>query len=147
MKRAKLWIPLSLVVLIVLSILCFRWFTMKINSDFATEALLEFHYDAVPGGHNPNANISVVIKDESDISALKEILRGRSFKDTLACGFSTDISVTMTNGSKSIMFCPANDGCPLLRIGDSNKYIRISEENRKALDKILEKYGMFFPCI
>jgi len=146
MKKPKIFV--LLIALVIISVIVGWVISMRVNTNFATEALLEFHYESVPGGYNPSVNISVAITDESDISALKEILRGHSFKDTgLACGFSTDISVTMTNGSKSIMLCPANDGCPLLRIGDSNRYIRISEENRKTLYRILKKYGMFFPCI
>ena len=125
---------------------------MEINSDFATEALLEFHYVGGPRGGNPSANISIVITDEEDIAMLKDILRGRPFRESFHCSFSTDISITMTNGSRSIMFIPACDGCPFLRIGDTgagntNKYIRISYENRDRLHEIFERYGGFFPCI
>ena len=139
MKRIKFWMPLSLVVLIVLSILCFRWLAMKNNSDFATEVLLEYHY--------VDKDISLKITDEGDILILKQILNGRSFRDTPACGFTTEISVTITDGSKSIVFCPANDGCPLLRIGESGKYIKITDKARTKLNEVLEKYGMTFPCV
>ena len=128
MKKAKLWIPLSLVALIALSILCFRWFAMKNNSDFATEVSLEYHY--------VDKDISVKITDESDILKLIQILTGHPFKDTPACEFTTEISITMTNGSKSIVFCPANDGCPLLRIDDSGKYIKITDETRTKLNEV-----------
>ena len=139
MKKIKIGLLLSLVVLIALSIFCVRWFTMKINSDFATEVLLEYHY--------VDKDISAKIIDESDILTLKQILNGRPFKDTPACGFTTEISITMTNESKSIVFCPANDGCPLLRIDDSVKYIKITDEARTKLNEVLEKYGMPFPCV
>jgi len=139
MKKAKLWIPLSLVVLIALSIFCYRWYAMKINPDFATEVLLEYHY--------VDKDISVKITDDSDILKLKQMLKGRPFKDTPACGFTTEISITMTNGRKSIVFCPANDGCPLLRINDSGKYIKITDETRTKLNDLLEKYGMTLPCV
>ena len=113
---------------------------MNINTDFATEALLEFHYE--------DTSISVTVTDGDDILILKQILNGRSyFRDGLHCGFTTAISVTMTNGKKSIMFCPANDGCQLLRIGTSNRYIEISLEDRARLNEVLEKYGMTFPCV
>ena len=112
---------------------------MRINSNFATEVFLEYHYF--------DKDISVKITDESDILKLKQILNGCLFKDTPACGFTTEISITMTNGSKSIVFCPANDGCPLLRINDSSKYIKITDEIRNKLNTVLEKYGMTFPCV
>lgn len=139
MKRVKIWILLSLVVLIALSICCVRWFTMKINSDFATEVLLEYSYI--------DKDISVKITDERDIQTLKQILSGRLFKDSPACGFTTDISITMTNGNESIVFCPACDGCPLLLIDNFGKYIKISDEARNRLNEVLEKYGMSFPCV
>jgi hypothetical protein len=148
MFMKKLIILILLIVFALLLLIVAGWLIMtKVNTNFATEALLEFHYDSVPGGHNPNANITDAITDESDISTLKEILSGRSFKDSFACGFTTNISITMTNGKKSIMFCPANDGCPIIRIGDSNSYVCITESQRESLDRILEKYGMFFPCV
>ena len=140
MKKTNIWILLSLVGLIALSIFCVTRSTMEINSDFATETLLEFHYD--------DTSISVTITNEADVLILKQILSGRPFSNSSICPFSEDISITMTNGKKSIMFCPANDGCPLLRIGNSGKKcIQISDENNTKLHEILEKYGMFFPCI
>jgi len=145
MKKTKMLILFIVFVIIFISV--GWWYTMMINTNFATEALLEFHYQAVPGGHNPDANISVVITDENDILALQEILRGRSVRSSFDCGFSIDISITMTNGRRSIMFCPANDGCPTLRIGNSNRYLTVSDEAIAILHEILEKYGAFFPCI
>ena len=140
MKRSKIWILLSLVGLIILSVLCVRWFTMRINTDFASEALLEFYYDDI--------SISVTITDEDELLLLKQILNGRLyFRSDLHCGFTTDVSVTMTNGKKSITFCPANDGCPLLRIGTSRRYLELSTESLAKLHEILGKYGMFFPCV
>ena len=138
---------LLLITFVSISIISVWFIITRINTNFTTEALLEFHYTSVPQGHNPSSSISVIVKDDSDILALREILKGHSFRDSPACGFTTDISITMTDGRKSIMFCPANDGCPILRIGDSNRYIRISEAQRDTLHKILERYGAFFPCI
>ena len=134
------WILFTLIGLIVLSIFCVLWFALKINSDFATEGLLEFH--------NDDTSISVTITDEVDVLILKQILNGRPFRNSSICPFSADISITMTNGKKSIVFCPANDGCPLLRIGNSgNKCIQITDEAKTKLHEVLEKYGMFFPCV
>lgn len=143
----KMLTILLLVVFTIISIIAVWLFMTRVNTNFATEALLEFHYESVPGGYNPDASISVVITDESDLAALREILRGRSFRDSFHCSFSTDISITMTDGNRSIMFCPAHDGCPVLRIGDSNRYIRISLEQRSILNEIFRRYGGFFPAI
>ena len=134
MKKRKIWILLA-----ILAIFFIWLFAGETNSDFATEALLEYHYG--------DTNISLKITDENDLAALKQILKGRPFGDSPSCGFSADISITMTNGRKSVMFCPANDGCRLLRVGGSGGYIKISDEARTRLNYVLEKYGMTFPCI
>ena len=140
MKKTTIRIMFSIAGLIVLLILCARGITMKVNSNFATEALLEFHYG--------DSNISAMITDEDDILVLKQLLNGQSyFRNSLHCGFTTNISITMISGKKSIMFCTANDGCQLLRIGTSSKYIEISYEDRERLNEILKKYGMIFPCV
>ena len=139
MNKSNKWILFASIGLIAFIALMVWWFSMDINSNFATEVFLEFHYEDI--------SISVTITDENDILILKQILSGRPFRDSPSCGFSTAISITMTNGRKSIMFCPANDGCPLLRIGTSDRYIRISDEAKARLNEVLERYGMFFPCI
>jgi len=112
---------------------------MSVNSDFASEVLLEYHYS--------DKNIFVKIADEDDIQTLKKILKGKPFWDNPSCGFTTDISITMTDGRKRIVFCPANDTCPLLRVNSSEKYIRIAEEDKMRLYGVLEKYGMTFPYV
>ena len=145
MKKAKM---LILFIVLTITFIAIIWgFTMRINTDFSTEALLEFHYQAVSGGYNQDTSISVVITDEKDILVLQEMLRGFSVIDTFPCGFSADISITMTNGRRGITFLPANDGCPILRVGDANRYIRVADDAIKKLHEIFERYGGFFPCI
>ena len=109
---------------------------MKIHSDFATNVLLNYHYF--------DKDITLIITDENEIFRLKHILNGHLFTDYPSCGFTTNISITMTNGRKKIIFCPACDGCPLLRINDSNKYIKITDEERTQINEILEKYDITF---
>lgn len=109
-----------------------------IDTSFATSATLKYHYD--------NKAIDVKAKN-NDLRALKEILRGYSYSDNPACGFTTDVSITLTDGQKSLVFCPACDGCHIIQIHSTNKYIGISKQQRKQLNGILAKYGMVFPCI
>ena len=89
--------------------------------------------------------IDVVVTDENDIKILKENLVGVSYRGSPSCGFALDTSVTFSDGKKSITLCIASDGCDIARVGDSERYIDIKD--RKALDAVLEKYGMTFPCI
>ena len=128
-----------LTALVALSRFCDIWFTMEINSDFATAVLLECH--------DESNDISLKLSDASDIKTLKAILKGLPFEDGPSCGFSSDVSITMTGWYKSIAFCPALDGCPVVRIDNSGKYIEISDEDRTKLDEVLGKYGITFPRI
>jgi len=91
-------------------------------------------------------NILVMVTDESDIRVLKDVLRGVPMPGSPSCGFSTDTSVTMAGGSRRVVFCVAADGCPVVRIGESDTYIELSDEEGTRMLEILMKYGMRFPC-
>lgn len=108
-----------------------------IDPSFATKATLRFHY--------VDKSIDTTMTDK-DLRALKEILRGRAYRDSPACGFGIDTSITLTDGHKSITFCPACDTCTTIQIGETNRYIDISEKERSRFDRIVAKYGMTFPC-
>ena len=109
-----------------------------VDISFATEVSIRFHYG--------DKEIDVVVTDEDDIRIIKESLKGISFRDYPACGFSLDTSIKFTDGSKTIVLCPGCDACgSKARIGDSDRYIHIKDW--KALEAVLEKYGMTFPCI
>ena len=110
------------------------FFHNRITSNFATNIFVGV------------SNI-ITITDENDIAELKKILKGRAFKNSPACGFSNEISITMEDEKKSIKFCPALDGDPIIRINASDRYIYISKKQRKQLDEILGKYGFVFPHI
>ena len=130
---------ITLITVTALTLAGVWWFTVKVDADFATEATLEYHCNG--------KDISVKITDESDIATLKQLLRGNTFGDSPSCGFDTAVSITMSNGERSRVFCPALDGCSLVRIGDSNRYIAITDEARSQLDTLFHKYGATFPCI
>ena len=115
------------------------WLRMGVSSGFATEVYLVYNY--------MEKKVSLKITNENDILVLKEVLKGRSFHDSPSCGFTMEVSIIMANGKKSIVFCPANDGCAILRINESGRYINISNEEQMRLYTILNKYGMKFPCI
>ena len=57
------------------------------------------------------------------------------------------IPIKMSDGRKEIVFCPACDGCNLIRINDSDRYFAVPDRNRELLDKLLAKYDVIFPCI
>jgi hypothetical protein len=126
-----------LVVALVVVVLLVIRMKNHIDTSFATEISLKYYYI--------DKKIDVVVTDENDIKIIKDNLKGVSYSDNPSCGFSLDISITFSDGEKSVVLCPACDSCYTARIGDSNRYINIKD--RKALEAVLEKYGMTFPCI
>ena len=85
------------------------------------------------------------IYDESAIRELKMLFNGTVIKDSPSCGFSDNISITFI-GKNGLMLCPALDGCPLIKVGTTDKYLIISQETRTQLDAFLERYGFKFPA-
>ena len=113
------------------------WMKSYIDPSFATEVSLKYYYN--------DKKIDVIITDENDVAIIKENLKGISYFDNPSCGFSLDISLTFSDGQNSIVLCPACDSCHTARVGDSNRYVKIKD--RDAIEAILEKYGMIFPCV
>lgn len=131
--------PILIFVVLITGLAAFFFICFpRIDAKFATSASLRYHY--------AEKSIDTKVTD-SDLKDLKEILVGRSHPDSPSCGFDTDVSITLTDGRKSITLCPACDRCGIIRIGNTNRYIGISDEQRKRLDAILAKYGMLFPCV
>lgn len=137
--KSKFLIIGACILIIALVIFIVRITRMKnyIDTSFATEVTLKYYYI--------DKKIDVVVIDENDIRVIKESLKGVSYSDNPSCGFSLDISIKFSDRGKSIIICPARDGCSKARIGDSGRYIDIKD--RKALESVLEKYGMTFPCV
>jgi hypothetical protein len=112
----------------------------RVNSGYATRASLRFHYES--------KSIDKVITDADDVGALKDILAGWALKeDSPSCGFDMDVSITVTNGRKSITFCPACDGCSQFRIGKTSMYLGVSDAQMKRFRRLVRKYGMTIPCV
>ncbi|MEN6519550.1 MAG: hypothetical protein ABFD46_00155 [Armatimonadota bacterium] len=136
----KLLIPVLIVLAIgLVFIYIARGFPTRINTDFATKVSLRYHY--------PNKSIDTVITDTNDVKALKKLFAGPVYRDGgLSCGFSPDVSITLSDGQKKIVFCPACDTCGNIRIYGSDRYVKLSDKQRKRFDTIVKKYGMTFPC-
>ncbi len=137
-KRRVLIIFIILIALLSIFLIANNYL-MRVKNDFATSILLKYHYI--------DKDINAIIIDEDDSTELKNMLKGIAYTDYPSCGFTLDISITFTDGKQNITLCPACDGCSKLRVNDSDKYIRITAEERKRLNIILEKYGMIFPCV
>jgi len=137
--KIKLQVAGICIVIVSLVALVFVLVRMKnyIDVSSATEVSIKYHCNG--------AEIDVIVTDENDIKVLKENLTGASFPENPSCGFSLDISIRFTDGDKSIVLCPARDTCSFARIGETGRYINIKD--RKALETVLKKYGVIFPCV
>ena len=75
------------------------------------------------------------------------VLTGKILQDNPSCGFSDKYSLTVYDKEQTISFCFAMDGCPKLKIGNTDRYLCISEQNNVILHSLLENYGIVFPLI
>lgn len=133
-----------IIVIFLLGSVYLLFFSNMVDTNFATEATLRFSVrDDTTGIFT---NYEFLLSNE-DLIILKDILRGRATRDSPACGFVVSVSITMSDGKRSHTFSPALDGCPIIRVGNSDRYILISYEQRKALDDIFERHGLTFPSI
>lgn len=111
----------------------------KYNVDFSTDVFVKYKY--------AEQDIYQKINDINTINQLKRIMKGTVYTDTPSCGFSTDISITFSDSEKTVTLCPALDGCPIIRINNSNDYLKISDEGREKLNQLLAQYGFIFPSL
>lgn len=139
MNKKMMLIIFIITVALLSIVLIVNHYFIIVKNDFADSLILEYHYI--------DKDIHVKIIEEDDIAELKNMLKGIAYTDHPSCGFTLDILITFTDGQQSIALCPACDGCPILRVNDSDKYLRITKEERERLDIILGKYGMIFPCV
>lgn len=113
---------------------------IRIDTRFATKAYVKNHFGKTVDW------VDAAVMDKKDVETLKSILAGYAIEDGTACMFDSDVSVTLTNGQKSITFCPDFlDGEPVIWIDDTYKYRHLSVYNNQKLYRILNKYGMGIP--
>jgi len=118
--------------------LCFFHNTINVNSANRVTILTNCN----------DSNITETdIVDEYLIAELKSIFRGRIFLDSPSCGFSSSISIIMIGDEGVIAFSPALDGCPIIRINDSNEFMRITEEQRDLINEIFNEFSIAFPFV
>lgn len=133
MKKKKIIIFASIIIVIV-GIISFNLIFEKVNIS-SDDAILIYKYD--------NKNIKQEL-NKDDSALLKSILNNkRSYHDNPSCGFTEDVSIKFNN----MVFCMACDNCSVVRLNNTSKYISISKEDRKKIEKIFNKYGGTFPCV
>ena len=104
--------------------------------DFADKGNLIFRYGDEDVAHS--------LYDQ-ELLLIKSIFDGKIlYRDNPSCGFTENISVILND---SYTFCFACDTCPVIYWKEENKYFRLTEKELEQLYKLLEEYGLHFPCI
>jgi hypothetical protein len=79
-----------------------------------------------------------------DVDDLLSILNGkREHTDHPACGFSEDISITISGNT----FALACDSCGVVKNCTTGKYVYISDTERDVLEAMFTSRGGKFPCV
>ena len=145
MKKKMVLIGVALALPLVSLGIYLLFFLNIVNTNFATEATIRFSVRNDATGAFTTQEF--LLTDEEDIVELKGIFRGRTARDSPACGFSMNVSITMHGRGESLTFCLALDGCSIIRVNDSDRFIRISDSQREVLDDIFARFGFTFPAI
>ncbi len=91
-----------------------------------------------------DANVLKPMKEE-DLELIQSIFDTKKlYKDNPSCGFDENISIKI---NKTHTFCIARDTCPIVYWKEKDRYIKLMEEEKNQLYKILESYGFSFPCV
>jgi hypothetical protein len=133
-EMKRLFILLLVIIPIAWFVIMFLWLGIprRIDTSFANRASIRFRYSGKP--------INKEVTDASDVEALKDILSGWAYG--AETGIYDSESITLTNGRRSITFRPGYNSDKRIRIDHNAKYLYLSDKQRKALDKILLKYGV-----
>jgi len=137
-------VSITILVIAIITILGIYFMGLPFNVDFADKVYLKFHYG--------ETEIDCEITDKNDISELKRLLKTHSYSEkvggTPACGgFYYKVSLTFQNENEKVMVCPGGDTCGSFRIGESDRYFALDDEDKEKFYSIVKKYGMTFPCI
>lgn len=133
-------------IIILISIICvIAVLHLVFNAVFTVD--LSMAQSAQLDYNDGNGTVISCEVDYADVEELKAILKGVKFSDSPSCSFGEDVSITFYMGDGHITVCPACDGCPLMQIGDSHYYIKLTSAERSRFNEIVKKYGMVFPCI
>jgi len=145
MNKKKIILGVVLVLTLTSLGVYLLFFHNRIDTNLATMATLYFlERDGTTGIFT---NHKFLIVDDEDITVLRKILRGRTTRDSPSCGFSINIAITMYGRGENITFCLALDGCPIIRVNDSDRFISISYSQRASLDDIFSRFGFVFPAV
>lgn len=132
-KILWLWSAIILIVVILLGVIYLR--PDKVNMDLVKKAEVCFQYG--------NTNAINQLSDR-EVASVKTIFNGKKlYQDNLSCGFSEAVSMKF---DEEQTFCIAQDTCPIVYWEEKDRYIRLTEDEKTQLYKLLEPHGFIFPC-
>ncbi|WP_040196984.1 hypothetical protein [Candidatus Soleaferrea massiliensis] len=103
------------------------------NISFATHVYVSYEEDG--------NTVSKEITDTETVAELKEIFQGQSYIDVPIQSFSDSCYLVFSDNQDRIEIYPAQDSETVMRINKENRFLRISEEGRKEVDRILKNYA------
>lgn len=81
---------------------------------------------------------------EAESKQISEIFNGKTlYQDHPSCGFDRNVSLRVDG----TIFCPALDGCCIVKDESSGMYFKITQAERDLIDSIFFAHGGQFPCI
>lgn len=136
MKKRLIIITTVIIILVLVFVIFLYLTTERSDMGFVKEGKTSFKYN--------NSEYYYTLSSE-DLSIIKALLDNkRMYSDNLSCGFTENVAVIFDN---SQTFCFACDTCPIVYWKEKNKYIKLSDEEKEQLYKVLEKYNFVFPCV
>ena len=134
-NNRKLFMVIGVLLVFILGgIIIFNFFPQETNIE-TSFAVLTYKYS--------DKNICVNLSNE-DSQILKAIFNNKKlYSDNPSCGFTPNISIRFGDDVFSI----ACDNCPIIRLDNKNKYLKVSSEERETINKIFDKFGAKFPCL
>jgi hypothetical protein len=120
----------------------FLWFVTggkitRVDTSFATSASLRYHYN--------DKTLDAKVTDPKEVAILRDMLSGFACEEVMACGFTDNVSVTLSGHAKSIMFLPALSGDPIFAVDGSWQLRHVSAKQKRAFDRIWKRHGLIFP--
>ena len=81
---------------------------------------------------------------DEEVKTVARILSGKiPFADNPSCGYTKEIAICIGGWT----FALACDRCADVKICETGKYIRFSDEERDTLEEMFTSRGGVFPCV
>lgn len=139
-KKTPILLILSAIAILIILILSIS-FVRVINLSSANEIAINYSCN--------DKQVKTIITDKEDFQRLTKLCEGTAVNDFSIPSYGFDnIEIVFKYNGRKVYIYPACDECTTMRLGKHNIFFySISEDERNELVKILEKYGVEWPCV